>query len=346
MNKRIRLACIVLSVATIGAIGAVTRWAVKPDVPHDDMAEAASRLIAAFPEADRGRIRLEFDDKARTDWHFVPRTRPGVRLADMNDAQRVAARNLLRAALSSQGVLKVEQIMSLDAILREIENNPGRDPLQYTFTIYGEPGPTAAWGWKIEGHHISLNFTCAGGRVLATTPSFLGAHPAEVKSGPRAGFRAMAVEEELGRRLLESLDSAQRAEAVIAERAPADILTVPGRNLDRAPSAGLAYAKMNAEQRAMLDSLIEEYARTLRRELADAELERIRAAGMDGVHFAWAGSAKPEEGHYYRISGPTFVIEYDNTQNGANHIHTVWHDRTRNFGGDALREHYERDHRK
>jgi hypothetical protein len=265
-------------------------------------------------------------------------------MADMTDAQRRAARDLLRSALSTQGVHKVEQIMSLDAILREIENNPGRDPLQYTFAVYGDPGSNSPWGWKVEGHHISLNFTFVNGYPVATTPSFLGANPATVASGPRAGARAMAVEEDLGRELLGSFDDAQRTEAVIAERAPSDILLIPGRSFDAAPSMGIAYASMSADQRRMLEELIDEYAHNLRRDLAEAELARIRAAGLDAIRFAWAGSVEPGRGHYYRISGPTFVIEYDNTQNNANHVHTIWHDRDRNFGRDALREHYERDH--
>jgi hypothetical protein len=341
-----RILPFLIAAAALSILGAVAAVAPRPTAgaPHERMLSAAKALVQSFPEADRDKLTLAFDDRARTDWHFVPRSRPGVRMADMTDAQKLASRDLLRAALSSQGVLKVEQIMSLDGVLREMENNPGRDPLQYTFTIYGEPNATGAWGWKVEGHHISLNFTCVNGRVSAATPSFLGANPATVPSGPLAGMRPLAVEEDLARELLRSLDDGQRAEAVIADKAPADILLVPGRDFDAAPAAGIAYAKLNAAQRAMIDELLDEYAHTLRRELAHAELERIRGAGMDAVRFAWAGSAEPGQGHYYRITGPTFVIEYDNIQNNANHVHTVWHDRTRNFGADALREHYRHDH--
>jgi hypothetical protein len=345
MKPRLRVVLTATSICLAG-VGAGVLYRARPGVPAGEMAAAAARLIGSFPGDQRASLVLPFDDRARTDWHFVPRSRPGVPLAAMNDAQRAAARDLLRAALSSQGVLKVEQIMSLDAVLREIENNPGRDPLQYTFTIYGEPSGDAAgaWGWKVEGHHVSLNFTCVGGRVVGTTPSFLGAHPATVESGPLAGRRAMAVEEDLARELLLSMEDAQRKEAVIAERAPADIITAPGRSLDDAPRVGVAYPSLNDAQRRMLESLIEEYAHNLRRETAEAELGRIRSAGMDAVRFAWAGSSKPGEGHYYRISGPTFIIEYDNTQNRANHVHTVWHDRERDFGQDALREHYRHGH--
>jgi hypothetical protein len=345
MKKSVRVAGLAAMFAALGAFAAVWNRG-GPSIPRNEMAAAATRLVESFSDAERGKVRLAFDDKAREDWHFVPRTRPGARLADMNDAQKKAARNLLRSALSSKGVLKVELIMSLDAVLRELENNPGRDPLQYTFTVYGDPGAGGggAWGWKIEGHHISLNFTCVNGQVSATTPAFLGANPAEVKSGPLAGQRAMAVEEDLGRRLLESCDAAQRKEMVIADKAPADILTVPGKELDAAAPAGLSYEKMNTAQRGMLEELLDEYAYNLGRELAHVELDRIRSAGLERIRFAWAGGSKPGEGHYYRITGPTFVIEYDNTQNNANHIHTIWHDREKDFGKDALREHLKHDH--
>lgn len=341
MARRLRVALCVLVLAGAGVAGGVKGRGGAPDAR---MAAAAGALLGSMDGELRSRCALPFDVKAREDWHFVPRERPGVRMSEMNDAQRVAARGLLRSALSSQGVLKVEQVMSLDAVLREIENNPGRDPLQYTFTIYGEPGGNAPWGWKVEGHHVSLNFTCVKGEVVGTTPSFLGASPAKVESGPRAGVRALAVEEDLGRELVRSLDAAQRAEAVIATAAPAEVITVPGRSLDGAPSAGIAYGKLTATQQGMLVALLGEYARTLRAELAEHELERIRAKGMEAVRFAWAGSLEAGQGHYYRITGPTFVIEYDNTQNNANHVHTVWHDRERDFGRDALREHYRQDH--
>jgi hypothetical protein len=262
----------------------------------------------------------------------------------MNDGQRRAARALLRSALGSRGVLKVEQIMSLEGVLREMENNPARDPLGYTFAVYGDPGAAGAWGWKIEGHHVTLNFTCSHGEVVSETPAFLGANPGEITSGPRAGVKVLSVEEELGRRLLLSLGAEQRKAAMIGEKAPADIITSPGRSLDAAAPLGVAYDALSPEQRGMLGDLLDEYTHMLRHDLAHAEMERIRAAGMEKIRFAWAGGSKPGEGHYYRITGPTFVIEYDNTQNNANHVHTVWHDRTRDFGEDVLREHYEHDH--
>jgi hypothetical protein len=308
----------------------------------------AAAFLASLDPALRASASIAFDDRARKDWHFVPRTRPGVTFAQLTDAQRVAARRLVRSALSARGMLKVESVMDLDAVLRELEqrsgrSGAGRDPLRYTIAVYGDPA-SHPWGWKIEGHHVSLNFTLVRGGVAAT-PSFLGANPAEVGAGAAAGRRVLAMEEDLARELVLSLDDQQRAEAVVAPEAPADILTAPGRDLGAAPPAGLAYSKMTDLQKAFLDRIIREYVENLRAELAEGELNRIERAGRENLRFAWAGATEPGRAHYYRITGPTFIIEYDNTQDGANHVHTVWHDRERDFGHDLLREHLEREHK-
>lgn len=341
------------------AFTAATRF--RPDVParemvNTEMAAAARAFVDSLSKELREKAVVAFADPARKDWHFVPRTRPGVTLGELNDAQRAAAQGLLRSALSSQGVLKVNAIIDLENVLRELENgNAGRDPGKYTMTVYGEPSapspvltspPPAVkpWGWKIEGHHISLNFTSSGRLVTSVTPAFLGTNPASVPRGPKAGQRILANEEDLGRALVTSLDAEQRKVAIIGEKALPDVILGPGRGFDEAPAAGLALSKMNAGQKEQVWRLIEEFARNLRAELAESELERIRAADVGLIHFAWAGSIKPGEGHYYRLRGPTFVIEYDNTQNNANHVHTLWHDLTRDFADDPLKGHYLQDH--
>jgi hypothetical protein len=314
------------------------------------MAAAAARFLAALAPDLRAKAALPFDAPARQDWHYVPRARPGVEFTELSDAQRIAARDLLRSALSPQGTAKVEEVMLLESILLEVEkaSGPRRDPLGYSIAVFGTPG-TAPWAWKIEGHHVSLNFTdgapAAGGAApTAVTPAFLGANPAEVRSGPRAGVRVLAAEEDVARALLASLSAEQRAAAVLGDRAPADILAVPGRALDQVDASGLAVERMDDAQRALVERLLAEFAGNLRRDLADAELARIRAAGLGRVRFAWIGGAARGQGHYWRLSGPTFVIEYDNTQNDANHVHTVWRDRGRDFGRDVLAEHAAREH--
>ncbi len=336
-----RLAFVLLSAMSLAAA--------RLALPATDMVGAARAFLDSLPPESLAKAKLAFDDAARTDWHYVPRTRPGITFGEMTDAQRIAARNLIRTALSPRGMLKAESIMSLDGVLRDIEKAAGgtggsRDPLAYTLTIYGEPSDARPWGWKIEGHHLSLNFTLPGGTVVDATPAFMGANPARVPSGPKAGLRVLAAEEDLGRELVRSLDEAQQKEAVVSQQVPADILTMPGRSLDGAPATGLPFSAMTPEQQALLKRLLDEYAFNLRHELAEAEVARIHEAGLNNVRFTWTGSVEPGRPHYYRISGPTFVIEYDNTQNDANHVHTVWHDRERDFGHDALKDHLEHGH--
>lgn len=312
--------------------------------PRGAMAEGAVRFLEALGPDLRAKAVLPFDGMARTDWHFVPRTRPGLTFGEMNDAQRAAAHALLRSALSSAGYLKVTGIVELEGVLRDIESNPGRDAGKYTIAIYGDPAGAGPWGWKVEGHHLSLNFTSTTREVVATTPSFLGAQPAEVKSGPRAGWRVLAAEEDLARALVKGLSAEQATQAVISTTAPADIVLAPGRDVERLEPAGLTWTAMTQDQRDLLWRLVREYAETLEHDLASAQLARITQAGVEKISFAWAGGLESGQGHYYRIQGPTFVIEYDNTQNNANHVHTVWHDRERDFGRDLLGEHYRGRH--
>lgn len=318
-----------------------------------EMAAAARRFLGQLTPERRGKAALSLEGKERADWHVVPRDRPGLSFGEMTDADRVAARELLRTGLSGKGVLKIEAIMTLENVLRDLERgNPIRDPNTYAVTVFGSPDDAdGAWGWRLEGHHLCLNFTCVKGEVVSVTPSFMGSNPGEIRSGLKAGERVLAGEEDLGRALVKSLTAAQRAKAVIDERAPAEVLTWPGRPMDEIwvdPPLGLAASEMSAQQRALLDELVEEYAHNLRGDLADVELARMREVGlgtrMDAVRFCWAGGVEKGQPHYYRIVGPSFVIEYDNTQNDANHVHTVWHDRTRDLGGDALSEHLKKDH--
>jgi hypothetical protein len=336
-----------------GGLAAAATFGFPADgAPEREIAAAAQAFLESLDEAKRGRAQFAFDDPERLTWGFVPAKYEGVRLGEMTLEQRRAAHALLRSALSAKGYLKATTIFALDGVLRAIAEAAGRqaahrDPEHYAFAIFGKPSADGAWGWCVQGHHLSLHFTGAGGELTAHTPAFRGANPAEVRSGPLAGLRALAAEEDLGRRLVRSLDDEQRRIAVIAAQAPADVILGPARDArSLGEPAGLPVARMDDAQRALVAALLDEYATDLRGELAGRELARIRDAGIERIHFAWAGGFAPGEGHYYRLHGPTFVIEYDNTQDGANHIHTVWRDPQRDFGGDPLREHLERDHRK
>ena len=305
------------------------------------MARAAEQFLATLDASQRAKAQLTFDSDERFNWHFVPRPRAGLPLKQMTPPQRAAALALLRAGLSENGYDKAETIRALETILAEIEQDPvRRDPELYYLTVFGQPSRDGTWGWRYEGHHISQNWTVVRGTSIASSPQMFGSNPAEVRSGPRKGTRALAAEEDLARALLGTLTEAQRRQAVISADAPDDILTGDSRQAAIQADTGIAAAELTREQTGMLVALIDEYASAQPRALAQARLEKIRAAGLEQVKFAWMGGTARGERHYYRVQGPTFLIEYDNTQNDANHIHAVWRDFKGDFGQDLLAAHY------
>jgi hypothetical protein len=306
-----------------------------------EMARAAAAFLASLSAEQRAKAVFDFADAERLNWHFIPRERRGLPLAEMTVAQQELARALLRAGVGQRGYVKASTIIELELVLRELGGNPTvRDPALYYVSIFGSPTASGPWGWRTEGHHLSVNFTIAGGTLVATAPSFFGANPAEVRSGTRRGLRALAEEEDLARALVTSLRPEQRAAALIATEAPRDIVTGNAAEVDPLEPAGIAVTTLDAAQRAMLLRVIDEYLARMTDELAEARRARLADTDFDAVTFAWAGSIERGRPHYYRIQGPTFLIEYDNTQNDANHIHSVWRDFEGDFGRDLLREHY------
>ena len=282
-------------------------------------------------------MQLPFDSPRRTTWHYVPGSRPGIPIGDLNATQRKALEQLLRTALSDQGLTKVKGVIELEPILGRLERSSFRDPDRYSIALFGDAG------WKFEGHHLSINATFAGNE-RSVTPSFLGANPATVPDGPRRGWRVLGAEEDLGRELLKSLSAAQRAEAVISTRAPRDIITGVARQVSLQRFEGLPASKMNTAQRELMMRLVQAYVGNASTDVVKRETEMLRAAGIEKVHFAWAGGSEPGQPHYYRVHGPTILIEYDNTQDGANHIHSVWRTPGRDFGDDLLKKHYATGH--
>jgi hypothetical protein len=281
--------------------------------------------------------------------------RNGLTLRTMTAPQRKLGLALLRTGLSQRGYMTATEIIALETILGDVEAaaraspNPDparsgrtpmvRDPELYYFSVFGTPSAKGTWGWRVEGHHLSLHFTTVKGSLVSGAPSFFGANPAEVRSGPRAGFRALGPEEDAARELLTALDPTRRAKAVIAETAPNDIATMNALPISPLSPAGIAAAEMTADQRELLMKLVDVYAGYMTPDVAAARMERIRRAGVDKIGFAWAGEGERGKKHYYRVQGPTFLIEYDNTQDGGNHIHSVWRDFEGDFGRDLLREH-------
>ena len=315
------------------------------------MRESAEHFLAALPERQRASAMRAFDDPDRVDWHYTPRSRNGISLKELDPSGRGAVHALLKTALSAAGYRKVVNIIELELVLRELETfGLMRDPGRYHVTFYGTPSRTDRWGWRFEGHHLSLNFTLAGDRVAVDTPSFFGANPANVPSGPKKGFRALGEEHDSGWAVLDSLSEAQRREAVVSTRTYGDIVTSNREKVDPLETAGLPASKLDARQRALLWKIVELYAASFEPGLADARLARARADGIEALRFAWAGSTARGAPHYYRVQGTLFLIEYDASQDGGNHFHTVWRDfagdfgrnlsSTGAFGRDLLRDHY------
>lgn len=305
------------------------------------MATAANNFLAALTPEQRAKAAFDWKDEERFDWHFIPKARKGLPFKEMSSAERSLAQALLSSGLSQRGFAKAATIISLEQALFDLDDNaPLRNAELYYVSIFGQPGKDA-WGWRVEGHHLSLNFAVQGDAVLAVTPSFFGSNPAEVKTGPRKGLRALAAEEDLGRELAQSLDPEQQKTAIITTNAPRDIITGHDRKAKSLEPQGIAAGKLKPGQKEVLMKLLHEYVFRYRNEIAEADLKKIRQSGEDRLYFAWAGSLEPGQAHYYRIQGPAFLMEYDDTQNNANHIHTVWRDLENDFGEDLLRQHYE-----
>ena len=316
---------------------------IRAHTPAEDMADAARNLLAALTSEQKSKATYEFKDDQRFYWHFIPRERKGLPFKEMTPAQQRLAHALLASGLSQRGYAKATTIMSLEDILREMEQGKGpvRDPERYFVTIFGRPDAKGTWGWRVEGHHLALNFTLVNGEFISVTPSFMGSNPGEIREGPRQGLRVLAAEEDLARQLVKSLNEEQKRIAIYTNAAPREIITGADRKAKALAPMGLAASKMTRAQTELLWSVIKEYVYRYRTELADRDLKKIEAAGRGKVHFAWAGSVEPKQGHYYRVQGPTFLLEYDNTQNNANHIHAVWRDFDGDFGEDILRKHYD-----
>ena len=305
------------------------------------MRESVERVLATLPAPLRAQATKPFDDRDRVDWHYTPRSRNGVSFKEMDKAAREATHALLRSALSAAGYRKLTNIIELELVLREIETFGWmRDPERYHLTVYGTPDAAKRWGWRFEGHHLSLNFTLAGDKLAVDTPSFFGANPATVQKGAKKGLRALGEEHDAGWALLEALGEAQRKEALFEERTYGEIVTGNKDKVDPLPATGISAAKLDEKQRALLWKLIEVYAGNFEPGLAQARLARAKQGGIETIRFGWAGSTVRGKPHYYRVQGPRFLIEYDASQNDGNHIHTVWRDFGGDFGRDLLREHY------
>jgi Protein of unknown function (DUF3500) len=327
------------------------------------MAEAAQRVLRLLDGPRRAIIQFPFEAQERYRWNYRPDGlmweghpvwHEGLRLVNMTTEQLRAALALLATGLSVHGAGRARAIMGLERNLRESERTSEtlwphvvRDPELYSFAIFGEPGDDRAWAWRSGGHHLGVHFTIVDRDRVAPTPLFFGANPAEVRHGPHAGLRTLPDEEDRARDLLRVLAPDRRSRAIISAMAPGDILTDAYRNANPAViPIGLPFAAMSGDERDHLVRLVRLYIDRAADEIATAEWLEVEQAGLDTISFAWSGSVVPGQPHYYSIKGPTFAIEYDNTQDGANHIHSVWRSFSGDWGEDLLAEHYREAHRR
>jgi len=288
-----------------------------------------------------------FDEMNRYEWHYLPAAmvaRTGVAVKNLNLDQKQILDTLLRAYLSEEGYTRTKAIMGYEYLLKEMQpDNPNRIPENYFVSVYGTPGKDGVWGWKFSGHHVALNFTIVNDQ-LAFAPFFFGVYPAEVKDGPEKGQQLLKDEEDLGFLLVNSLTEEQKKLAIFQLKAFSDIVTTNAIQVGPLKPVGIFGNDLTQTQKTALNKLIVAYLLSMPRDIANVRMGKIIAEDMNSICFGWGGGTKPGIPHYYRIQGKSFLIEFDNTQNNANHIHSVWRDFNGDFGEDLLKEHYQHDH--
>ena len=346
MKRYTSLFLVLLCFMAFQAVGKVTL--------SQQMRTTAETFLATLTSEQKAVANLPFDSEWRFDWNYTPRQRKGLPLKQMNEAQRKAAMSLVKIALSDKGMEKTEAIIGLEYVLRQVEKRPEndtyRDPENYAFAIFGTPDAKQPWAWSMEGHHLSLHFTLVDGKV-EFLPSFFGSNPGIVLPGfIQEGKQVLKDEADAAFQLLNSFDEQQLKKVLISEKAPSDLLTTNKRRVELDKHEGLALRDMKPAQQEIFKGLINTYLSRYHVTLKDQELSRISKADLNEICFVWMGNKEPTigvgKGHYYRIHGPTLLIEYDNTQNNGNHVHSVVRDLTNDWGEDLLKMHYEASHKK
>jgi len=348
LSRRLSVVIGLVALVAIGSTIAAERSA-------STMANAATAFLGSLTPEQKQQATFAFEGDERLHWHFIPTEmfpRKGLLIRDMTPAQRKLAHELLKAGLSQRGYMTATQIMDLENVLGAIEaaqRSAGtsaeaaraleRNPEKYFFSIFGTPSAKDSWGWRVEGHHVSLHFAVVSGALSAGSPTFFGSNPAEVREGPKKGLRILGVEEDAARALLTALDETQKKKAIIDVKAPGDMITMANVDISPLSPTGLSAEAMTPAQRDLLMKLIDVYVGYMAADLAADRTAKLKKAGVEKIAFAWAGETERGKKHYYRIQGPTFLVEYDNTQNDGNHIHSVWRDFNGDFGRDLLREH-------
>lgn len=300
------------------------------------MAEAAAGFLESLTEAQRAAATFDFNDEERLNWHYIPRERRGLPLRSLEGVPLQKALALLQTGLSEAGYDQALNVMSLEEVLYLLEGGAReerrakRDPQKYYFSVFGTPSTDGTWGWRVEGHHLSLNYTIVDGELVSTTPEFFGANPGFIDAGPGREIRVLGPEEDIARQILKQCSASQVERCWLSKEAPDDIRSVGTRQPSTDAPVGLPVADMSADQKSLMAELLNEYLQNMPEDVVARRRDRIRKAGMENIYFAWWGSSERNERHAYRVQGPTFLIEYNNTQNSANHVHAIW----RNTEGD------------
>jgi hypothetical protein len=345
----------VLVVLVLAAFSAAVVSAQRTPTAAAAMSTAAARLLEALNADQRKQATYPLESDEYLHWNFIPDEafpRNGLPLKAMTEPQQKLAHELLRSGLSERGYQTYTSIIALENILRVVEGGRGdgrgrgmaRDASAYRVTVFGQPSASGIWGWRVEGHHVSLHFLVNKGAIAASTPSFAGSNPAEVQDGPEKGKRVLAMLEDSGRTLVTALDEKQRATAIITTTAPNEIVTTNQLDIKPLSPDGIRASAMTSAQRDLLTKVIDAYAGLMAPDVAAQRMAKIKAAGIENIGFAWAGPVERGKLHYYRVQGPTFLIEFDNTQNNGNHVHSIWRDFNGDFGRDLLREHIKTAH--
>ena len=341
LTGAVALVLVTLAPVRVGAQATTDSGATTPAVA------AARAALRSLPDSIRSGATFSFDSSERSSWYYVPLDRKGVTLARMSADARARVDSLLLTGLSPRGFGTAKSIMRHESILHDIEaagppegRRFVRDSNKYYLSVFGDPDASAAWGWRVEGHHLSVNYTGIGRSAQVVSPVFFGANPAKVLSGPHAGLRILAAEEDLARELVKMLDPEQRVVAIFSDTALVEMETRNDPKARALRTEGLRAADMSAPQRAQLRRLVDHYAGRVSATARAHALRDLEDGGFGELRFAWAGGTEVGQAHYYRIHGPTILVEYDNQQTNANHIHTVWRDLRHDFGGDLLAEHY------
>jgi hypothetical protein len=312
--------------------------------PARRIADAATRFLADLGESQRKQALIAFDAPNRLDWHYIPRSRQGLPLSAMSSTQAASARALFASVLNERGLQALDNVRLVEGVLRE-QQGSFRDPDRYYVSVFGTPA-TFPWGWRFEGHHLSFNVALPAAGRISVTPFFLGSHPASVRDGPHKGLRPLGPAEDLARQLMASLGEQQRRTAIIADRSFGEIVASPQRERDLGSPRGLEIGELDGAARRLVEALVDRFVGALAPDLAEAQKRRVMEQELARFRFAWAGPLDPAQAHYFRLHGPATLIEHDNTQNNADHIHSVWRDLAADFGTDALADHYRtRPHR-